>query len=58
MQEGGHGGQQQRTSDDDIKMSGEFIDYLDRLDEVLEMKIGAIDALRDRIRNVLGEEDI
>ncbi|KAI7853209.1 P-loop containing nucleoside triphosphate hydrolase protein [Circinella umbellata] len=58
MQEGGHGGQQQRTSDDDIKMSGEFIDYLDRLDEVLEMKIGSIEALRDRIRNVLGEEDI
>ena len=58
MQEGGHIGQQQRTSDDDIKMSGEFIDYLDRLDEVLEMKIGAVEALRDRIRNVLGEEDI
>lgn len=48
----------QRRPDDDLKMSSEFIDYLDRLDEVLEMKMGAIEALRDRIRNVLGEEDI
>ncbi|KAI9319509.1 P-loop containing nucleoside triphosphate hydrolase protein [Dichotomocladium elegans] len=44
--------------DEDLKMSSEFIDYLDRLDEVLEMKMGAIEALRDRIRRVLGEDDI
>ncbi|KAI8145891.1 P-loop containing nucleoside triphosphate hydrolase protein [Fennellomyces sp. T-0311] len=51
-------GRGQRRSDDDLKMSSEFIDYLDRLDEVLEMKMGAIEALRDRIRHVLGEEEI
>ncbi|KAI7872520.1 P-loop containing nucleoside triphosphate hydrolase protein [Spinellus fusiger] len=41
---------------DDLKTSSEFIDYLDNLDEVLEMKMAAIEALRDRIRSVLGEE--
>ncbi|ORY91826.1 P-loop containing nucleoside triphosphate hydrolase protein [Syncephalastrum racemosum] len=48
---------QESRADEKLRMSSEFIDYLDRLDEVLEMKIGAIDALRDRIRRVLGEED-
>lgn len=48
----------QRRAEDNLKMSSEFIDYLDRLDEVLEMKMGAIEALRDRIRRVLGEDDI
>ncbi|KAI9029982.1 P-loop containing nucleoside triphosphate hydrolase protein [Phycomyces nitens] len=42
---------------DDLKTSSEFIDYLDNLDEVLERKMAAIEALRDRIRSVLGEED-
>ncbi|KAG0164160.1 Kinesin-like protein kif24 [Apophysomyces sp. BC1034] len=42
---------------DDLKTSSEFIDYLDHLDEVLEMKMAAIGALRDRIRGVLGEEE-
>ncbi|KAL0097047.1 P-loop containing nucleoside triphosphate hydrolase protein, partial [Phycomyces blakesleeanus] len=43
---------------DDLKTSSEFIDYLDNLDEVLEMKMAAIEALRDRIRSVLGEEEL
>lgn len=41
---------------DDIKTSSEFIDYLGNLDEVLDMKMAAIEALRDRIRVALGED--
>jgi hypothetical protein len=41
---------------DDIKTSSEFIDYLGNLDEVLDMKMAAIEALRDRIRLALGED--
>ncbi|EIE79029.1 hypothetical protein RO3G_03734 [Rhizopus delemar RA 99-880] len=43
---------------DELKTSSEFIEYLDNLDEVLEMKTAAIEALRDRIRQVLGEEEL
>jgi hypothetical protein len=41
---------------DDIKTSSEFIDYLGNLDEVLDIKMAAIEALRDRIRITLGED--
>lgn len=41
---------------DDIKTSSEFIDYLGNLDEVLDIKMAAIEALRDRIRMTLGED--
>lgn len=41
---------------DDIKTSSEFIDYLGNLDEVLDIKMAAIEALRDRIRQTLGED--
>ncbi|KAI8377733.1 P-loop containing nucleoside triphosphate hydrolase protein [Radiomyces spectabilis] len=52
LQEGG------KTSlKDDLRTSSEFIDYLADLDEVLVMKIGAIEALRDRIRSVTGDEE-
>ncbi|KAI9256213.1 P-loop containing nucleoside triphosphate hydrolase protein [Sporodiniella umbellata] len=47
----------QASLKDDIKTSSEFIEYLDNLDEVLESKTAAIEALRDRIRLVLGEEE-
>jgi hypothetical protein len=43
---------------EELKTSSEFIGYLDNLDEVLEMKTAAIEALRDRIRHVLGEEEL
>ncbi|CAO3701873.1 unnamed protein product [Rhizopus microsporus] len=43
---------------DELKTSSDFIEYLDNLDEVLEMKTAAIEALRDRIRQVLCEEDL
>ncbi|CAO3628581.1 unnamed protein product [Mucor hiemalis] len=43
---------------EELKTSSEFIAYLDNLDEVLEMKTAAIEALRDRIRHVLGEEEL
>lgn len=43
---------------EELKTSSEFIGYLDNLDEVLEMKTAAIEALRDRIRLVLGEEEL
>lgn len=43
---------------DELKTSSEFIGYLDNLDEVLEMKMAAIEAMRDKIRQVLGEEEI
>ncbi|KAI8987301.1 P-loop containing nucleoside triphosphate hydrolase protein [Mycotypha africana] len=50
--------QQQSSSNlkEELKTSSEFIGYLDNLDELLEMKLAAIEALRDRIRQVLGEE--
>ncbi|KAF7722586.1 Kinesin-like protein kif24 [Apophysomyces ossiformis] len=41
----------------DLQTSSDFIDYLDHLAEVLERKMAAIGAMRDRIRSVLGEED-
>ena len=43
---------------EELKTSSEFIGYLDNLDELLEMKTAAIEALRDRIRHVLGEEEL
>ncbi|KAI7904100.1 P-loop containing nucleoside triphosphate hydrolase protein [Cokeromyces recurvatus] len=43
---------------EELKMSSEFIGYLDNLDEVLEKKTAVIEALRDKIRYVLGEEEI
>ncbi|KAI8640751.1 P-loop containing nucleoside triphosphate hydrolase protein [Parasitella parasitica] len=43
---------------EELKTSSEFIGYLDNLDELLEMKTAAIEALRDRIRLVLGEEEL
>ncbi|KAI8974079.1 P-loop containing nucleoside triphosphate hydrolase protein [Pilobolus umbonatus] len=43
---------------EELKTSSEFIEYLDKLDEVLEMKTAAIGALRDKIRHVLGEEEL
>jgi hypothetical protein len=51
-------GDRQTSIRDELKTSSEFIGYLDNLDEVLEMKTAAIEALRDRIRHVLGEEEL
>ncbi|CAO3578657.1 unnamed protein product [Absidia cylindrospora] len=39
------------------KTTTEFHGYLSHLDQVLEMKMAAIDALRDRIRLMVGDED-
>ncbi|KAI8054927.1 P-loop containing nucleoside triphosphate hydrolase protein [Gilbertella persicaria] len=50
--------QQPPSIREELKTSSEFIGYLDNLDEVLEMKTAAIEALRDRIRHVLGEEEL
>ncbi|ORX58227.1 kinesin-domain-containing protein [Hesseltinella vesiculosa] len=35
----------------------DFQSYLNNLDEVLDMKMAAVDALRDRIRSMLGEDN-
>lgn len=43
------------TTDDRLKISNEFIDYLGNLDDVLERKMAAIDALKDKIRYVLSD---
>jgi hypothetical protein len=45
-----------RRQQDTEKTRVEFQGYLNNLDEVLDMKMAAIDALRDRIRLMLGEE--
>lgn len=45
------------TTDNKLKMSNEFIDYLAYLDEILERKMSAIDALKDKIRLVLGDAE-
>ncbi|KAI8089533.1 P-loop containing nucleoside triphosphate hydrolase protein [Halteromyces radiatus] len=47
----------QQQDDDMEKTMVDFQGYLNNLDEVLEMKMAAIDALRDRIRVMLGEDD-
>ncbi|KAI8377146.1 P-loop containing nucleoside triphosphate hydrolase protein [Choanephora cucurbitarum] len=49
---------EQASLREELKTSSDFINYLDNLDEVLEMKTAAIEALRDRIRHVLGEEEL
>jgi hypothetical protein len=43
------------TTDDRLKISSEFIDYLGNLDDILERKMAAIDALKDKIRFVLND---
>ncbi|CAO3637995.1 unnamed protein product [Mucor hiemalis] len=43
------------TTDDRLRISNEFIDYLGNLDDVLERKMAAIDALKDKIRYVLSD---
>lgn len=45
------------TTDNKLKMSNEFIDYLGNLDDILERKMIAIDALKDKIRLVLGDAE-
>ncbi|KAI8373831.1 P-loop containing nucleoside triphosphate hydrolase protein [Blakeslea trispora] len=50
--------EEQTSLREELKTSSEFINYLDNLDEVLEIKTAAIEALRDRIRHVLGEEEL
>ncbi|GAA5801996.1 hypothetical protein HPULCUR_007456 [Helicostylum pulchrum] len=45
------------TTDNKLKMSNQFIDYLGNLDEILERKMSAIDALKDKIRLVLGDAE-
>ncbi|CAO3639467.1 unnamed protein product [Cunninghamella blakesleeana] len=47
--------QQQREGME--KTMVDFHQYLNNLDEVLEMKMAAIEALRDRVRTMLGEDD-
>ncbi|KAI9480564.1 MAG: P-loop containing nucleoside triphosphate hydrolase protein [Benjaminiella poitrasii] len=41
---------------DELQISSDFIGYLDNLDEVLELKMAAIEALKDKIRFVLNED--
>ncbi|CAO3591061.1 unnamed protein product [Absidia cylindrospora] len=48
---------QHKQQQDADKTMTDFQGYLNDLGEVLEMKMAAIDALRDRIRVMLGEED-
>lgn len=45
------------TTDNKLQMSNEFIDYLGNLDDILERKMIAIDALKDKIRLVLGDAE-
>ncbi|KAI8882750.1 kinesin-domain-containing protein [Backusella circina FSU 941] len=46
-----------QQEENNLKVSSEFIDYLGNLDEELEIKTSAIEALRDRIRMILQEHD-
>ena len=43
------------TSDNPLKISNEFIDYLGNLDDILEQKMAAIDNLKEKIRFVLSD---
>jgi hypothetical protein len=46
-----------QQEENNLKVSSEFIDYLGNLDEELEIKTSAIEALRDRIRLILQEHE-
>lgn len=43
------------TTDNKLKMSSEFIDYLSHLDDILDEKMAAIDSLKEKIRLVLNQ---
>ncbi|CEP15784.1 hypothetical protein [Parasitella parasitica] len=45
------------TTDNRLKMSSEFIDYLSNLDDILDQKMAAIEHLKDRIRLVLNQAE-
>lgn len=46
------------TSNNQLKISNEFLDYLGQLDEILDKKMSAIDNLKERIRMVLSNAEI
>lgn len=43
------------TTDNNLKISSEFIDYLSHLDDILDQKMAAIDHLKEKIRLVLNQ---
>ncbi|KAI8646593.1 P-loop containing nucleoside triphosphate hydrolase protein [Parasitella parasitica] len=43
------------TTDNRLKMSSEFIDYLSNLDDILDQKMAAIEHLKEKIRLVLNQ---
>jgi hypothetical protein len=46
------------TSNNQLKISNDFLDYLGQLDDVLDKKIAAIEALKEKIRLVLSDAEI